>query len=91
MCLVSTLCYDNLHTPLQFGVQISMNTPSIILFTTENKKASLTDGAEREIIITEIWCWKAVGSFIPSRLKLVRKGMYERLLDELVEDPKRVV
>jgi hypothetical protein len=68
-----------------------MNTPSNILFTTENKKASLTDGAEQEIIITGIWCWKAVGSFIPSCLKLVRKGMYERLLDELVEDPKRVV
>lgn len=68
-------------------VQISTKRPSNVLFTTENKKVRLSDGAEQGKIVTGVWCWKAVGSFIPSYLILVRKGMFERLLDELVEMP----
>lgn len=42
-------------------------------------------------IITEIWYWKTLRFVILSCFILVPKSMYERLLDELVENPKPVV
>jgi hypothetical protein len=54
----------------------------------KRQNVSLPDGAEQGKIITGIWYWKTVGSVILSCLILVRNSMYERLLDELVQDPK---
>jgi hypothetical protein len=42
-------------------------------------------------IVTGIWYWKRVSFVILSCFILMPKGVYERLLDELVENPKPVV